>query len=332
MTTKPKKRAPKVSRPEQIRNHIDAFLATGKEIENLRDIWYSFKGDIEHIKHKPDSEWDTYVNEHIGSYLFKLYLAGDTEIYHRLNIITTGLSGTGYEDNTPIVLFSEKRTRSFIQATEALLCGRYESVGQIPSFEAVNIAEYLVDTALHDYSEVYLIALTDFDPAGVSIYNSLSKKVEQSIALLNPTLKLVSYSIPYGKDYDDAIANNVTYTLGTSLKNKLNQVWINTGRPLGIELNVLPDKDILLEDAILELVDPSIVEALSLGRAKTAALRDALDNDTEYQQLIRQLEARRQELELPITTSEHIFSNIWATSITIKSVREMTVLIPKDKE
>ncbi len=242
------------------------------------------------------------------------------------------MSGAGYEDNTPIVLFSEKRTRSFIQATDALLCGRYESVGQIPSFEAVNIAEYLVDAALHDYSEVYLIALTDFDPAGVSIYNSLSKKVEQAIALLNPTLKLVSHSIPYGIDYDDAIANNITYTLGTSLKNKLNQAWITTGRPLGIELNVLPDKDILLEDAMLKLVDPSIVESLSLGRAKRTALADVLAHDEEYQQLLKRLEERKQELELPITTSEHIFNNTWATSITRKSVREMTILIPKDKE
>ncbi len=314
------------SRPAVIREHVDAFLATGQTIENIRDIWYQFKGDIEHIKHKTDSEWDEYVNGHIGDYLFKLYLAGNTEIYSQLNIITTGLSNAGYTMNTPIVLFSEKRTRTLERATQALLCGRYESVGQIPSFEAVNIAEYLEFNSLPDSNEVYIIALTDFDPAGESIFNSLVKKVKQSLSLLDPHLKLISHSIPYGEDYAHAIANNDFYTLGTSLQNKLNQAWITTGRPYGIELNVLPDKGQLMEDMILEHVDPSIVEALSVSRAREFALQELLSSDKKYQELLQQLAAKRAEFEDAVENTDYTFDETWATPITSKSVREMTTL------
>jgi len=50
-------------------------------------------------------------------------------IYDRLNLITKGLSNDKHTYNTPIVLFTEKPTRSTDVLSEALLCGIYSSTG-----------------------------------------------------------------------------------------------------------------------------------------------------------------------------------------------------------
>ncbi|MCW9026758.1 MAG: hypothetical protein OQJ77_05530, partial [Thiovulaceae bacterium] len=92
--------------------YIDSFLESGERVENIRDIWYKIKGDVEYLKNSPDSKWDKYVNALIGEYLYEKFLDGDVTIYRRLNIITKGLSNDTHQYNTPIVLFSEKATRS----------------------------------------------------------------------------------------------------------------------------------------------------------------------------------------------------------------------------
>jgi hypothetical protein len=307
---------------KKLTRYIDQFLATGESVENIRDIWYKFKGDIEYLKNMPDDKWDTYVNRLIGEYLYELFLDGDVTIYSRLNIITKGLSNDTHTYNTPIVLFTEKPTRSTDILSEALLCGIYSSTGQIPSFESVNIAQYLNRTAKHN--KAYLIAITDFDPSGESIFDSLASKVKTDLELINPDIEFTAIPVLFGSGYDDIVSHYPTYTLSRNRRNKLNQAWINKGQTLGVELNVVEHKDKLLESAILKSVSPEVVEELSRHRWKQHKEETMLASDKRYLELHEQLKQRVADIRDEVESMETVFDAEWSTPIDADGVKNMT--------
>jgi hypothetical protein len=302
--------------------YIDQFLETGETVENIRDIWYKFKGDIEYLKNMPDDKWDIYVNRLIGEYLYELFLDGDVTIYDRLNLITKGLSNDTHTYNTPIVLFTEKPTRSTDSLSEALQCGIYSSTGQIPSFESVNIAQYLNRTAKHN--KAYLIAITDFDPSGESIFHSLAVKVKTDLGLINPDIEFTAIPILFGKGYEDIVSHYPTYTLSTNKQNKLNQSWIEKGQTLGVELNVVENKAELLEAAILKSVAPEVAEDLSRHRWKKEKEEAMLASDERYKQLHEELRQRVADIREEVESMETVFDAKWSTPIDADGVKDMT--------
>ncbi len=307
---------------KKLTTYIDQFLATGETVENIRDIWYKFKGDIEYLKNMPDDKWDIYVNRLIGEYLYELFLDGDVMIYNRLNVITKGLSNDTHTYNTPIVLFTEKPTRSTDLLSEALLCGIYSSTGQIPSFESVNIAQYLNRTAKHN--KAYLIAITDFDPSGESIFHSLAVKVKTDLGLINPGIEFTAIPVLFGNGYEDIVSHYPTYTLSTNKQNKLNKAWIDKGKTLGVELNVVENKAELLESAILKSVAPEVAEELSRHRWKKEKEEAMLASDKRYKQLHEQLRQRVADIRDEIESMETVFDAKWSTPIDVDGVKNMT--------
>ena len=302
--------------------YIDAFLVTGETVENIRDIWYKFKGDIEHLKTTSDDKWDRYVNALIGEYLYELFLNGDVTIYSRLNIITKGLSNDTHQYNTPIVLFTEKATRSTDILAQALLCGVYSSTGQIPSFETVNISEYINRTAKHN--KAYLIAITDFDPSGESIFHSLAVKVKNDLKIINPKIEFVAIPVLFGNGYDDIVTHYPTYTLSGNRKNKLNQAWIEKGHPLGVELNVVENKAKLLEAAILKAVAPEVVKELSRHRWNKDKEVQMLANDNLYNDLNEKLKNRVADIKDKVESIQTVFDAKWPRPIDSIGVGNMT--------
>ena len=307
---------------KKLTTYIDQFLDTGETVENIRDIWYKFKGDIEYLKNMPDDKWDIYVNRLIGEYLYELFLDGDVMIYDRLNLITKGLSNDTHTYNTPIVLFTEKPTRSTDSLSEALLCGIYSSTGQIPSFESVNIAQYLSRTAKHN--KAYLIAITDFDPSGESIFHSLSVKVKADLGLINPDIDFTPISVLFGKGYEDIVSNYPTYTLSSNKQNMLNKTWIEKGQTLGVELNVVENKTELLESAILKSVAPEVAEELSRHRWKKEKEEAMLASDKRYKQLHEELRQRVDDIRGEVESIETVFDAKWSTPIDADGVKNMT--------
>ena len=307
---------------KKLTTYIDTFLDTGETVENIRDIWYKFKGDIEYLKNMSDDKWDIYVNRLIGEYLYELFLDGDVTIYNRLNLITKGLRNDTHTYNTPIVLFTEKPTRSTDSLSEALLCGIYSSTGQIPSFESVNIAEYLNRTAKHN--KAYLIAITDFDPSGESIFHSLAVKVKTDLGLINPDVEFTAIPVLFGKDYEDIVSHYPTYTLSTNKQNKLNKAWIEKGQTLGVELNVVENKDELLESAILKSVAPEVAEALSRHRWKKEKEEAMLASDKRYKKLHAELRERIANIRQEVESMETVFDAKWSTPIDSDGVKNMT--------
>ena len=307
---------------KKLTTYIDAFLATGETVENIRDIWYKFKGDIEHLKNSTDDKWDRYVNALIGEYLYELFLDGDVTIYSRLNIITKGLSNDTHQYNTPIILFTEKATRSTDILAQALLCGVYSSTGQIPSFETVNIAEYISRTAKHN--KAYLIAITDFDPSGESIFHSLAVKVKADLKIINPEIEFVAIPVVFGNGYDDIVAHYPTYTLSSNKKNKLNQAWIEKGHPLGVELNVVENKAQLLEAAILKAVAPEVVQELSRHRWNKDKEEEMLASDNLYLDLHEKLKKRVADIKDEIESIQTVFDAKWPAPIDSTGIGNMT--------
>jgi hypothetical protein len=307
---------------KELTSYIDAFLATGETVENIRDIWYKFKGDIEHLKNMKDDKWDIYVNHLIGEYLYELFLDGDITIYNRLNIITKGLNNDSHAYNIPIVLFTEKPTRSTDILAQALLCGVYSSTGQIPSFESVNIAQYLNRTAKHN--RAYLIAITDYDPSGESIFHSLAVKVRTDLKMINPDIEFEAIPILFGDDYDEIISHYPTYTLSDNKKNKLNQLWIEKGQTQGVELNVVENKAQLLESAILNYVEPELVKELSRYRWEKAKEAQMLASDKQYQKLHEQLNLRMAAIKDEVASMETTFDAKWSTPIDADGIQNMT--------
>lgn len=307
---------------KKLTTYIDQFLSTGETVENIRDIWYKFKGDIEHLKKMPDDKWDIYVNRLIGEYLYELFLDGDVTIYSRLNLITKGLSNDKHTYNTPIVLFTEKPTRSTDILSEALQCGIYSSTGQIPSFESVNIAQYLNRTA--KYNKAYLIAITDFDPSGESIFHSLAVKVKNDLGLINPNIEFTAIPVLFGSGYEDIVSHYPTYTLSTNKQNKLNQVWINNGQTLGVELNVVENKAELLESAILRSAAPEVVEELSRYRWKKQKEEEMLASDEQYRKLHEALRQRVDDIRDEVEAMETVFEAKWSIPIDVDGVKDMT--------
>lgn len=303
-------------------SYIDAFLLTGETVENIRDIWYKFKGDIEHLKNMPDDKWDKYVNHLIGEYLYELFLDGDVTLYNRLNIITKGLNNDTHSYNTPIVLFTEKATRSTDILAKALECGVYSSTGQIPSFESVNIAHYLNRTAANNIA--YLIAITDYDPSGESIFHSLALKVEMDLKLINPDIKFVAIPVLFGNDYTDITTRYPTYALSENKKNKLNQAWIQKGQTRGVELNVVENKAQLLESIILNSVDSKVVKALSRHQWNKQKEAELLAKDSHYQELNQQLKQRVSTIKDEVRSMQTQFNSNWPTPIDADSILNMT--------
>ena len=202
------------------------------------------------------------------------------------------------------------------------MCGVYSSTGQIPSFETVNITEFINRTAKHN--KAYLIAITDFDPSGESIFHSLAVKVKNDLKIINPEIEFVAIPILFGNGYDDIVAHYPTYTLSGNRKNKLNQAWIKKGHSLGVELNVVDNKAELLEAAILKAVAPEVVEELSRHRWNKDKEAQMLASDNLYLDLYEKLKKRVADIKDEIESMETVFDAKWPTPIDSTGVQNMT--------
>lgn len=321
-----------MTRPAVIRHHADLWLeevfTTHKDVEYMNDAYYFMRGEVEHLNHKKtEKEWRFYIMEIVGDHFFyNKYLKGDFQFYKNLNIISQGLEDDKYINNTPMVIFTEKKTRAINKASEALRAAKYYSTGQIPHFECINIAEYFMNT-VGDSDEVYLVGLVDFDPAGDNIFETVSKKVQLILDAHGSGLHLKSIQVQYGTDYHDITSKYKTFTLSTNMKNALCQKWILDGKPLGVEFNNVHDRALHLERTILENVSPFFVKDLSEARVMETLFQDLLESDEEYQDLLGKLKEIERKHRATSEDGEAIFSETWSTPISFGSVKNMTEIV-----
>ena len=304
---------------EQINKLVDDFIATGETVENIRDIWYQIKHEAQLIPNN-NKAWDKAVTEQIGDHLYDLYLGGDVEVYSKLDIMTKDLDGAKYGERTPIVIFSEKVTRATINASEALNCARYSSRGQIPKFEATKVAEYLAEHAIDN--KCFLVGMTDYDPAGQSIFRALMMKVMSCLEVLAPEVELSIGLVKFGDDYSEVVELYPSYELSKDYLPNLK--WIRKGETRGVEMNVVHDKRELLEDVILAKVDPAIVESLSLSRARLNKVIDLEEANETLKSLREQIEKIEIAIREEVENMESTFTPEWSDTLTSSAVTNMT--------
>ncbi len=305
------------SQERQVFNIVDEFLETGIEVENIRDIWYNRKQEFMDIPND-NAEWHKTVNGFIGDRLFELYLSGDFEIYNRLGIISNGLDSKYTQ--TPLVVFSEKQTRATTNACSVLSAGRYSSQGQIPNFEIVNIANYLISTAKDNLCAI--VGITDYDPSGLNIWENLVTKLDRVLQVLNPDMILYAKLVSYGVDYDRIVDTYDTFELS---KHPVNRIWRRDGHVLGVEMNVVANKQELLEELILKKIPAWLVETVSVYRAKDELRDELISASEEVRELQKKLDEAMRRIDDEVDTHQFTFKGKWGNELSYAAVRGMTV-------
>lgn len=310
-----------ILKPKAVKMFVDDFLCTNTLVDNIRDIWYKIKHKIESWKpkRKTEKDWADDVNEDIGEYLFSLYLSGDIGIYDRINLLTKALTNDGYKYNTPILLACEKPTRAFNKVKDELLAAYYESTGQIPSYEIVKIAEYLLSH--NGQNEVYFIGMVDFDPAGESIFSSAVARLKKVLHLLAPEVTLISHKVEYGATYEEIIGKYDSYTLSSKQASK----W-EGGQ--GVEINVIDDKTEHIDRTIIDGIDPHILEDLSISRARNILISARLNKSEEYGLAKERVDEIEKTITDAVNSLEYTFTprQFWEVPIFNGMVRNMSTI------
>ena len=258
------------SRAAAVRQYVDEFLATGAEANTIRTIWYQIKHQMQPWQ-KPDqteADFSEAVTETIGAHLWSLFIEGDVDIYERLDITSKALE----RRDLPIILFCEKQLPDFDFIADEIEGSVYLSSGQIPSFEIAQIAR-----ALQSEPDVYLVTMTDYDPAGQEISDNFAKKLQMALDAFNHGATVVHHG---PVTFEEPFERYNTYELSDKQKKK----WES---PYGVELDTIPKSDRIeaIRATLEKLLPLAMFEGLSLERARAKEYSAWLDSSEEYSQL-----------------------------------------------
>ncbi len=200
-----------------------------------------------------------------------------------------------------------------------LLAGYYESTGQIPSYEIVKIAEYLISYSTH--KKVYFIGMVDFDPAGESIFESAVERLTKVLQIKDPKITLIAYKVEYGATYEEIIGKYDSYTLSSKQAKK----WQGSQ---GVEINVISDKNEHVDRTIVDGVNPHILENLSINRARTMLVQSRLQRSEEYQEAQERAKDIEESIHDDVYALEYSFTpeDFWGTPIFQGMVRNMSTI------
>ena len=258
------------SRAAAVRRYVDEFLATGVEANTIRTIWYQIKHQMQPWQ-KPDqteADFSEAVTETIGAHLWTLFIEGDVDIYERLDITSKAFE----QRDLPIILFCEKHLPDFNFIADEIEGSMYLSSGQIPNFEIAQMAR-----ALQYEPEVYLVTMTDYDPAGQEISYNFAKKLQMALDAFSHGGTVVHHG---PVTFEDPLERYNTYELSARQQKK----WDSTH---GVELDTIPKADRIeaIRATLEKLLSLEMFEGLSLDRARTKEYTVWLDRSEEYSHL-----------------------------------------------
>ncbi len=264
--------------------YIDNTLANYDSIDMMRDYWYTMKGLPEMaIFRREDDElrlsqnksvvtdkiWSDKINTLITKYIEDIAL-DDYTIYRRLGL--TSEIFTPNDSGIPIIVITEKKATVMDETTEKFYGTPVHSTGQLPTFEATLMADYLNEC---DYSIGYIFVFTDYDPAGETIYDSIKDKMD----LFSTEISIEVIHV----EIDTMLVNSLpNYPL---TDNALNRKWIDEGKTTGMEfnnINVLPYMPNQLEISMNIHIDPRLYVAISRLYWEQNEVMELQYNDETY--------------------------------------------------
>ena len=259
------------SRAAAVRRFVDGFLAKGEEANTIRTIWYQIKHQIQPWQKRGQTEADfsEAVTETIGAYLWTLFIEGDIDIYERLEITSKALE----RRDLPIILFCEKQLPDFDFIAEEIEGSVYLSSGQIPNFEIAQMAR-----TLQEEPHVYLVTMTDYDPAGQEISGNFAQKLQMALDAFSGGNCMVHHGEVL---FDTPLERYNTYELSANQQKR----WQNG--PLGVELDTIPKAERIeaIRRTLETLLRLEMFEVLSVERARKSTFNERLETSGEYARL-----------------------------------------------
>ena len=280
------------SRAAAVRRYVDEFLATGVEANTIRTIWYQIKHQMQSWQ-KPDqteADFSEAVTETIGAHLWTLFIEGDVDIYERLDITSRALE----RRDLPIILFCEKQLPDFDFIADEIEGSVYLSSGQIPNFEIAQMAR-----ALQSEPDVYLVTMTDYDPAGREISYNFAKKLQMALDAFSHGDSVVHHG---PVTFEDPLERYNTYELSARQQKK----WESTH---GVELDTIPKTDRIkaIRATLEKLLLLEMFEELSLERARTKEYTVRLDKSEEYSHLKQAVKMFKEEMWAKVLELDYTF-------------------------
>ncbi len=301
------------TRAAAVRRYVDEFLATGVEANTIRTIWYQIKHQMQPWQ-KPgqtEADFSEAVTETIGAHLWTLFIEGDVDIYERLDITSKAFE----QRDLPIILFCEKQLPDFDFIADEIEGSVYLSSGQIPSFEIAQMAR-----ALHSEPNVYLVTMTDYDPAGQEISHSFAEKLQTALDAFNRGGTVLHHG-PVA--FEKPLERYNTYELSDKQKKK----WAT---PYGVELDTIPKAERIeaIRAALEKLLPLEMFEGVSLERARAREYTAWLDSSEEYSRLKQAVKSFKEGVWAKVLELDYTFDTDRFEVYRDHEVEKMTEIAP----
>jgi hypothetical protein len=300
------------TRAAAVRRFVDEFLAKGEEANTIRTIWYQIKHQIQPWQ-KPgqtEADFSEAVTETIGAHLWHLFIKGDVDIYERLDITSKAFE----KRDLPIILFCEKQLPDFDFIADEIEGSVYLSSGQIPNFEIAQMAR-----VLRSESDVYLVTMTDYDPAGREIGANFAKKLQMAL----DAFVYGGTAVHHGPVvFDNPLERYNTYELSARQQKK----WPDG--PLGVELDTIPKTERIeaIRATLQTLLPLAMFEGLSVERARKNAFNARLETSGEYARLKEAVKAFKDGMWAKVLALEYTFDTKRFEGYRKHEVEKMTEL------
>ena len=289
MNRKPDEEGVKMARAtmtkvDVVREFTREFISNGTQVKRIRAIWYVYKRKLAHLQGGATSgKFATAMSKLFGQALWETFLGGNHRVYRDLGLNTKSIS----LGRSPVVMFCEKDVEPFKFMSSSLSSFTYISSGQIPSFEVAFLAEF---TQWVEGDKLYVITVTDFDAAGITISDSLISRLRKGLKSLGSTVEVVHLPISIPNVLD-----------------KFETYEQEGGKGLGVELEAIPQS--VMEKAIVEavnLIPRELFETEAFFQWRNSEYTSRADGDEELQRLEdeameRRVVIRREVEEISLT-------------------------------
>lgn len=283
-------------RGAMVKQYVDELFDNPipEDVTGYRDVFYTFKHKIQKYQYPTqDAEkFSNAITDEVSDAIWDRFVAGHSTVYQDIRMQPERVEA----GRLPIVCFLEKSKRDFDTISNTIPISKYVASGTSNKFELAMLAEEitagdtLFNTSYYD-GKVYLFSVTDYDPSGLTIKQSLYDNFLLCLRVFEPDVELIHIPI----DYSSLVGIYDNYRLSQHEAER--EIWNDNGL-YGMELNVIPleVRMKLLVEAMDSTIPKELYEVLAKQRRMAITKGQILWNDPKYQKLEKKLRERSKKL------------------------------------